>query len=190
MSVTGISSSSFYGGQSIQDQMQQFQQEFNQLGQDLQSGDLTAAQSDFATVQSSSSQNSSPIAQAFSQLSQDLQSGNLTAAQQDYTTIQSDFQSRSSQIQSSQSQSTPSQFIQEHHHHHHSDGNDSSSSNEASAISQLFSELGSALQSANLSNAQQAYSTLQQDLQQYTQGRSSSASTSSQSGTGSFSVNG
>ena len=53
MSVSGISSSSLfdYNTQSVQNKMQQFQQEFQQLGQDLQSGNLSAAQSDFATLQ-------------------------------------------------------------------------------------------------------------------------------------------
>ena len=103
MSTSGITSS-------MSSQMQQIQQEFQQLGQDLQSGNLTAAQSDFTTLQndlpqtsstsSSTSQSNNPIAQAFSQLSQDLQSGNLTAAQQDYSTIQQDFQNQASQTHS------------------------------------------------------------------------------------------
>src|SRR5208283_1420017 len=71
MSVSGISSSSFanYGSQSIQNRMQTARQEFQQLGQDLQSGNLTAAQSDFATLQQfgpqsgSSTQSSNPVAQ-------------------------------------------------------------------------------------------------------------------------------
>ena len=105
MSTSGISSSMF-------SQLQQFQQEFQQLGQDLTSGNLSAAQSDFVTLQndlpqtsstSTTSQSNSPIAQAFNQLSQDLQAGNLSAAQQDYSTIQQDFQSQASQM---------------HHHHH------------------------------------------------------------------------
>ena len=200
MSVSGLSSSSF-GNQAIQNQIQQFQQEFTQLGQDLQSGNLSAAQSDFATLQAnapqdsnstnsfpissstSSSQSSNPIAQAFNQLSSALQSGNLSAAQQDYSTIQSDFQS-----QLAQSESTPGR----HHHHHASEssGSSSSSSSEQNGISELFTELGSALQSGNLSTAQQAYTTLQQDLQQYTQGNSSVPSTSAQSSSGRLSVNG
>ena len=85
MSVSGISSS-LYNTENVQSGIQQFQQTFRQLGQDLQSGNLSAAQSDFAALQklqppgnaSSSSQSNSPIAQAFSQLSQDLQSGNLS----------------------------------------------------------------------------------------------------------------
>ena len=62
--------------------MQQFTQEFQKLGADLQSGNLAAAQADFATLQqiqaassTSSPQSNSPIAQLFNQLSQDLKSG-------------------------------------------------------------------------------------------------------------------
>ncbi len=166
MSTTGITSSMF-------SQLQQFQQAFQQLGQDLQSGNVPAAQSDFVTLQkdlpqtsstststsasTSTSQNSSPIAQAFSQLSQDLQSGNLTAAQNDYSTIQQDFQSQASQMH--------------HSHHHHSGGS------QQSQASQLFDQLGQDLQSGNLSNAQSDFSSLQQILQSNTGSSTPSGST-------------
>jgi outer membrane protein assembly factor BamD (BamD/ComL family) len=160
MSVSGISSSSLFNTQGVQSTFQQFQQEFQQLGQDLQSGNLSAAQSDFSTLQNLLSQNSSatahsnnPIAQAFSQLAKDLQSGNLSAAQQDFTTLQQDFQNQSAQ---NQTQSTPG-----HHHHHGGSG--------SSELSQLFTELGTALQSGNLSTAQQAYNSLAQQFQQSSQ---------------------
>jgi len=179
MSVSGIFSSSLtnYDTQSIQNRRQQVQQEFQQLGQDLQSGNLSAAQADFATLQQavpsqfvgptalsqpnppSSSQSSTPIAQEFSQLSQDLQSGNVAAAQKDYSTIQQDFQSQAGKT----------------HHHHHGGGGSGES-----AMSQLLSQLGQALQSGNLSAAQQAYSTLLQDFQQFSQ-TDGSTSTSSNS---------
>jgi len=89
MSVSGISSSSLNSSDSLQNTIQK---EFQQLGQDLQSGNLSAAQSDFATLQSlgpqsnstSSSQSSNPLAQAFNQLEKALQSGNLSAAQKDF----------------------------------------------------------------------------------------------------------
>ena len=70
MSVAGISSSNLFdfNSQSVQNRKQQFQQEFQQLGQDLQSGNLSAAQTDFTTLQqsgpqissTSSNQNTSP----------------------------------------------------------------------------------------------------------------------------------
>ncbi|MGA3088969.1 MAG: hypothetical protein ABSD75_10170 [Terriglobales bacterium] len=167
MSVSGISSS-FYSGQTVQNNSQELQQVFQQLGQDLQSGNLSAAQSDFTALQqlqpqsgsTSSSQNNNPIAQAFSQLSQDLQSGNLSAAQQDYTTIQQAFQS---------------QATTRGHHHHHSESGSGSSE-----VNQLFDELGSELQSGDLSSAQGTFASLQQDLQQNNQnaGQTPSASTS------------
>ena len=85
MSVAGISSTSFYNPQSVSNKMQQVRQEFQQLGQDLQSGNLSAAQADFATLQqlspqansTSSSPSTNPIAQEFNQLSQDLNPGTL-----------------------------------------------------------------------------------------------------------------
>lgn len=172
MSVSGISSSSLfdYNTQDVQNTQQQIHQEFQQLGQDLQSGNLSAAQADFADLQSltpqsnssSASQSSNPLAQAFSQLSQDLQSGNLSAAQQDYATIQQDLQSGASQM----------------HHHHHHHGGGSSSGSQGSTFSQMFSELGQALQSGNLSTAQQVFGSIEQEFPQLAQ-TSQSQSTSS-----------
>ena len=166
MSVAGIFSSSPISNQSAQSEFQQFKQEFQKLGQDLQAGNLSAAQSDFATLQqlgpqsstaSTASSQSNPIAQEFEQLGQDLQAGNTTAAQQDFATIQQDFQNQASQ--SFQSGGT-------HRHHHHGGA--------GSAIGQLLTQLGQALQSGNLSAAQTAYSTLQQDFQNFAQNKSGS----------------
>ncbi len=179
MSVSGILSSSLFNTPSVQNQAQQVQQEFQQLGKDLQSGNLSAAQADFVTLQqskpqtssTSSSQSNSPIAQAFTQLGKDLQSGNVSAAQQDYSTIQQDIQNQASSTQASQG----------HHHHHHGGG---SGENE---IGQLMTQLGQSLQSGNLSSAQQAYSTLQQDFQQFAQ-NSGQAQTALQSGANSVSI--
>jgi hypothetical protein len=186
MSVSGISSSSLfnYSAQDVQNKMKQIQQEFQQLGQDLQSGNLSAAQADFATLQqlapqnnsTSSAQSNSPIAQAFNQLSTDLQAGNLSAAQQDYSTIQQDFQNQAAQMHGPQM----------HGHHHHRGGGGSGTS----AISQLLDQLGQALQSGNLSTAQQVFSTLQQELQQFSQNNGLSSSPASpQSRSTSISVN-
>jgi len=181
MSVAGIFSSALSSifTQGTQTRAQQFQQDFQQLGQDLQSGNLTAAQSDFSSLQqlspqssaasstSSTAQSTNPIAQAFSQLSQDLQSGNLSAAQQDYTSLQQDFQSQAAQLQG-----------HGHHHHHHR----SASSAQEDPLAQAFGQLAQALQAGNTSAAQAAYTTLQQDLQQFAQanGLASSQSTGSQ----------
>ena len=148
----------------------QFQQEFQQLGKDLQSGNVAQAESDLVTLEQNSpylragastsgttsgsaTTSNNPISQAFNQLAQDLKTGNLTAAQQDFSTIQQDFQNARSQAQT---QSTG-------HHHHHA----FSSQNSTSPLAQLFSQLGQALQNGNLSSAQHAYSTIQQDFQQF-----------------------
>jgi len=166
MSVSGISSSSLFdllGTESAQSQKQQLQQEIQQLGKDLSAGNLSAAQSDFATLQkdapqatAAASASNNPIAQAFQKLAQDLQSGNLSAAQQDFSTIQQDVQAQGGG------------------HHHHSHGQDSSGAQQ-NPVAQLFSELGQALQSGNLTAAQQAYTALQQDFQ--SAGSSASSST-------------
>ena len=176
MSVAGILSSAVFsiGSQLLQSRKQQISQEFQQLGTDLKSGNLTAAQADFAALQklqpsgSSSTSSSNPITQDFNQLAADLKAGNTTAAQQDFTKLQQDFQSQGTQT---------------HHHHHHHGG--SSNSGGGSEISQLFSQLGSALQSGNLSTAQQAYSAMLQQFQQY----GAAGVTASQSGASALSIN-
>jgi outer membrane protein assembly factor BamD (BamD/ComL family) len=165
MSVAGILSSSLfdYNNPTVQSQRQKLQQEFQQLGQDLQSGNLTAAQTDFTTLQQSgpqansslSTQTTSPIAQDFKQLGQDLQSGNVTAAQQDYAKIQQDFQSQTAGNHA--------------HHHHHGGGGGG-----GNAVSQLMQELGQDLQNGSLTVAQQAYAALQQGLPQFAQNTDSS----------------
>ena len=95
MSISGIASSLFNYVQNVQTQRQQFHNEFKQLGQDLQSGNITAAQSDFEALEqlrplSTSASEGSPASQTLNQLSQDLKSGNLSGAQQDYQTLQHD----------------------------------------------------------------------------------------------------
>jgi hypothetical protein len=159
MSVAGILSSSLfnYSIQSAQSKLQQSRQVFQQLGQDLQSGNLPAVQTDFAALQPSGSsssvssllQSANPIAQDFRQLSQDLQSGNVSSAQQDYAKIQQDFQN---------------QVVAKYGHHHRGGGGGA-----ASGASQLLERLGQELQSGNLTAAQQAYNTLQQDFPQFTE---------------------
>jgi hypothetical protein len=160
MSLAGILSSKLFqfNSQGVQDRMQQFRQDFQKLGQDLQTGNLTGAQTDFAALQketpqsSSSTQNSNPITQAFQQLSTDLQLGNLTAAQQDYSNLQQNLKNQAAS------------HMQRPHHHHHSGGGGSEA---CSQMSQILTQLGQDLQSGDLTTAQQAYTTLQQDLQQY-----------------------
>jgi cobalamin biosynthesis Mg chelatase CobN len=103
MSVSGISGSSLYQANSVQSGLQQRRATFQQLGQDLQSGNLSAAQQDYANLtQSASSATQSRtgvqktvlpwLTQQFSALKQTLQSGNLAGAQQAYSAIQQNAQ--------------------------------------------------------------------------------------------------
>jgi hypothetical protein len=168
MSIAPVSSSSLfqaYNTQSTQIKFQQIQSEFQQLSQDLQAGNLSQAQQDFAALQQNlpgaqvqpSSAVAGRLAQAFQALGQDLQSGNLSAAQQDFATIQQTAQQRAAG------------GAHGHHHHRHASGaQNQNQSNDA--ISQAFGDLGQALQAGNLSQAQQAYTTIQQDLVNYLPG--------------------
>src|ERR1022692_58755 len=166
MSISGILSSS--NQYQIGAASNSIQQQFQQLGQALQSGNLSSAQSDFATLQAAFSQpastsgsatsttsatTASPINQAFHQLASDLQSGNLSAAQKDYSTVQQDLQSAHGTLANSR-------FNQ---HHHHGGG----VSTGPDTLLQDLSQVGQNLSSSNLPAAQQAYTTLQQQLQQF-----------------------
>jgi outer membrane protein assembly factor BamD (BamD/ComL family) len=171
-SISGLLSTNFFA-QSIQStKSQQFQQEFQQLGQDLQSGNLSAAQSDFSSLQSGTSSSqaptNNPIVQAIDQLGQDLQSGNTTAAQKDVTQLQQDLNAR--------------QAPARHRHPHAQTDEASGSSNPSTSISTLFQQLGQDLQSSNISGAQQAYNSILQDFQGTSTG-SAAASSSLSSGT-------
>lgn len=184
MSIIGILSSNLFstgaaqnshGSQNTPSTFQQIKAEFQQLGQDLQSGNVAAAQSDFTTLSKNLSTifqapsatattatgaypGASPLATAFAQLGQDLQSGNLQAAQQDYATVQQDAQ-----------QLSAGQQVAGHHghHNHHTESSESSSSSQqTNPINQALSTLAQDLQAGNLSGAQSAFSALQNDLQQ------------------------
>jgi hypothetical protein len=178
MSVSGIFSSNLFGSsrQSVNNNQQQFQQEFQQLGQDLQSGNVTAAQQDFATLQQVGPQASSTlsrqgddsIVQAFAQLGQDLQSGNVSGAQKDYTNVKQDFQNAAHTN------------IRRHHHVRSGGGGETS---------QLFNQLGQALQSGNVSSAQTASSSLLQDLPQLGQSNEAAPPLTSPSSSTGVSVN-
>lgn len=177
MSIAPVSGTNFFlttNTQTTQTKLQQLQSEFQQLGQDLQAGNVSQAQQDFAALQQNlpgaqapASSTTGTLAQAFQALGQDLQSGNLSAAQQDFATIQQDAQ-----------QGAAGGARGHHHRHHHVESQDSSQSNTNSAISQAFGTLGQALQAGNLSQAQQAYTTIQQDLANYLPGALSNLSAS------------
>lgn len=160
MSVAGILGTSFSNSQSVSHTNYQFQNsEFQQLGQDLASGNLSAAQSDFATLQQNfksagsvpSSSSSNPVSQAFQQLSTDLKSGNLSAAQKDYSTIQGDLNSTSRHLRN---------------HHLPRTGDGPGQDNFVQESNSYGASASTNPQSASSTSAQQVYATLQQELQQ------------------------
>jgi len=176
MSISSLLSSSFNQSQ-LSRISTTYQKQIQQLSQDLTSGNLPAAQSDFATLRAAFSQSptsvaatsspfsstaptASPAAQAFKQLSSDLQFGNLSAAQTDVSTIQQDLQG-----------ATGTQEARHSHHLHHlggtSGGGDSSN---LTSLLQSLNQVGQSLSSGNLSSAQQAYATLQRQLQPFALG--------------------
>jgi len=158
MSISGIlSSSNQYQTGAFSNPLQQ---QFQQLGQALQSGDVSSARSDFATLQAAFSQPAtangngagSPVPRAFNQLASDLQSGNLSAARRDYSAVQQNFQGV---------RGTVSKF--HFNEQSHRGGGVSSGQNT------LFQELSQVSQNpstSTLASAQQSYTSLQRELQQ------------------------
>jgi hypothetical protein len=173
MSVSGILSSSFVQNQ-LSAVSSPYKQDMQKLSQDLQTGNLSAAQSDFATLKAAFSQpaastgtvstpstsgasTSNPVAQAFNQLGTDLQSGNLSAAQKDLSTVQQDLHNNLSTS---------------HFHHHSGSGNPGGQNPPL----QNTNPGGSTVTPTSLV-AQQAYATLEQQLQQSALGGGTLSST-------------
>lgn len=173
MSIAGIAASSFFSGaiaQGAHTRIKQAQQDFQQLGQDLQAGNLTQARADLTALQKEIPAASSPIQSAsqpgvsqevvarndsrtaqpgFQQLSQDLKAGNLAAAQADFAALRQDLQ--------------PGTGLTTHPHRHPRYAEDSAAG--TNGIAQVLSQLGQALQSSNISAAQQSYATLLEEFQ-------------------------
>jgi ribosomal protein S20 len=145
---------------------QQIRKLLEQLGQALQSGDLSGAQITFSSLQQllpSSSANQAQTTQQTNQntfmtdlnaLGQALQSGDLSKAQEAFAKLQQDMQAAH----------------KGHHNHKADNSHDSiSSSNQTNGMqanfqqmSTYFNQLGQALQSGDLSGAQKAFASLQQ----------------------------
>jgi hypothetical protein len=125
MSISAISSNAQTQATLLQSLLQQSRAQFQKLAQDLQSGNLAAAQQDFSQLTQNASSSGSAISPAASsssaslpatatlQINQDLstlasslQSGNLSGAQKAYASLQWDLQASNS-------------TGQVHHHHPH-----------------------------------------------------------------------
>jgi hypothetical protein len=143
MSIPSVSSSSQLSA--IQSNFQQLRKQFTQLGQDLSSGSLSKAQTDFVTLsQAAAAQlgSNSPVSQALNTIGQALQSGNLSGAQRAFAALPGNFVGPNA--------------VNGHSHVHHGQGD----------FRQALNQLGQALQSGNLTAAQQAFAAMQQNWPQ------------------------
>jgi hypothetical protein len=122
MSISSISPAfSLAGATATSSPAQQRRSDFRQLAQDLQSGNLSGAQSTYQQLTQNAgpqpADNNSPAAQAFQALGQQLQSGNLQGAQQAFA----NFQQAVSSNPSSAPQPPTEGTHRGHHGHHHED---------------------------------------------------------------------
>ena len=128
---------------------QSMQRAFQQVGNDLQSGNLAAAQNDYVTLSkdnpASATGSASAAGRAYSQLGQDLRSGNLAAAQLDYASLKRDTVQPESPTTATGAAASKQGTV--HHHRHHATGDTSSS------ISQLLDSASPALQAYNTSTS-------------------------------------
>lgn len=120
MAIAAISATSITPPQNSDPSL--FWQDFSQLTNAVNSGDLASAQKAYASLaQSPAAQGSGPFAQALQQIGQDLQSGDTSSAQKALAALQ--------------------QKVHGHHHHHHGGGEkpkaaDSSTSTSATTSTQ------------------------------------------------------
>jgi hypothetical protein len=100
MSTAAVSSSSLF--EQLQSYFQSRQSDLQQLGQDLQNGDLTDAQQEYSALQTLGQSGpfangdvfrSSGSEQDFNAIGQALQSGNVSEAQQAFAQLESNFHS-------------------------------------------------------------------------------------------------
>jgi len=192
MSISALSSNLIadLSQQYQQNPFQKIQQDFKQLASDLQSGDLSGAQSAYASIeqllpanQSSSgsatgSNGSSAIQSDFASLGQALQSGDLSGAQSAFSQLQSDLQT------AAQSAQTPPQAEDQYVGRSSQQG-----LSVAKQVQQDYAQLASSLQSDDLAGAQSAFTNLQQALQsQGTSTTQSSTGSSTNSSSGSDTI--
>jgi outer membrane protein assembly factor BamD (BamD/ComL family) len=162
MSISALSSSLISDLSQSQNQnpFRQLRQDFRELASALQSGDLSGAQSAFSNIQQllqgqQGSSTSSTTQNDFAALGQALQSGSLSQAQSAFSQLQSDLQAGPAAGQA------PPQAADRYQ-----------AQNPVEEAIQDYSQLASSLQNGDLTDAQSAYTNLQQ-LVQANQGASS-----------------
>jgi hypothetical protein len=153
-----------------------------QLNTDIQAGNLTAAQQDYATLSQSgplaNKNSTNPMVQDLQAVGTALQSGDLQGAQTAFSTFQS-------AAQSQVGQTAGAGTVHNSHHEggrHHIGGGDSNTQ-QTDPLGSAFTLLEQALQSNNLAGAQSAFATIQADLQAsgFSFGSASSSGSSSAS---------
>ena len=144
MTVGAIGCSASSQLANIQRNYQSVRGEFQNLGQDLQSGNLSRAQTDFVTLSATVSAQygaNSAVSKTLNSVGQALQSGDLSTAQQAFATLPAGLTG-------------------------HSGGGHAGHHGTENPFSQGLNLLGQALQSGNLTAAQQAFAALQPNWQQ------------------------
>lgn len=135
MSVAGLSSTHFLAPHfHLPASFSAARNNFQQLSQALQSGDLAGAQQAYANLTSNKAgtqSSQSQIAEDFSNLGQSLQAGDLSGAQNTFATLQQDLKSRIQSQATSYSQAAynfpnQSNFVRRYHGYHGNSGTDSS----------------------------------------------------------------
>ena len=154
MSLAALTHTTFSPLANVQSKIKAVNSEFQQLGSDLTTGDLTKAQTDFVALSQSfvAGQQASNLsaAQAFTTLGQSLQSGDLSSAQQSFAKTWPGAFGPNVLSNLPLPQGSSQAMV----------------NGMNNAIMSDLVQLGRTLQAGNLSAAQQAFTTLQQDWQQ------------------------
>ncbi len=162
MSIGAIACSGGSQLANIQRNYQTVRGEFQNLGQDLQSGNLSRAQTDFVTLSATVSAQygtNSAVSKTLNSVGQALQSGDLSTAQQAFAAL-------------------PPGLT----------GHSGGGQHGANPFSQGMNLLGQALQSGNLTGAQQAFAALQSNWQQVVPNSIPTASQTNGTSSSGFSV--
>jgi len=192
MSVASVTNTQSQTAQSLRSTLHQAKQDFSQIYQSLQSGDLASAQQAYSSIQNlqatMSSQSvggsttstgtadtigttaSSTVATDWAALGQALQSGNLSTAQSAFSTLGQDARAavQTQMQQAVQNAHTVYQLMGGTNQ----SGSGSGASSTGNAVSNDLSALSADLQSGNTGNAQTVLAQLQQDLQSAGQSKS------------------
>jgi hypothetical protein len=163
MTVGAIACSGSSQLANIQRNYQTVRGEFQNLGQDLQAGNLSQAQTDFVTLSATVSAQygaNSAVSKTLNSIGQALQSGDLSTAQQAFSTLPAGL----------------------------AGGGQAGHHGTMHPFSQGLNLLGQALQSGNLTGAQQAFAALQPNWQQVVPSSIPTASQTNGTSSSGFSV--